>query len=253
MAYKAPRPRPGQREERALFMGVKNGKAEAFDTFYERHAAPLYSLALAMAARPDAAAEIVEAAFHKALQRSASWPEARTLESWLSELTVEAGNRHLRPTREKPPERPARNRRRRGGPRREKSRRVAPPENPLPRRPVTDWSAAAGEEPLRERLRELAGSAGPRLPELLRASWALVDRNGLSPGEAGEILGLSPAMVWSRVHRARLRIREDLARAASAFRPESGPGDTPEGSPGTGPGGDSPPQPGGAAGEGPGG
>jgi RNA polymerase sigma-70 factor (ECF subfamily) len=215
MAYKPPPPRSGLREERALLMDVKNGKAEAFDTFHEQHAAALYRLGLAMAARPEAAVETVEAAFRKALVRSASWPEEKTLADWLASLVVEAGNRQLRSRDEKPPERPRRERRRRGGTRREKARREAPPERPLPRRPVKDWAAEASEEPLRLRLRELAGSAGPRLPELLRAAWALVDRTGRNARQAGEILDLSPAMVSSRVHRARLRIREDLARAAA--------------------------------------
>ena len=66
MAYKPRPPRSGLREERSLLMNVKNGKAEAFDTFHEQHAAALFRLALAMAARPDAAVEIVEAAFRKA-------------------------------------------------------------------------------------------------------------------------------------------------------------------------------------------
>ena len=236
MAYKPPPPRSGLREERSLLMNVKNGKAEAFDTFHEQHAAALFRLALAMAARPDAAVEIVEAAFRKALVRSPVWPEEKTLSAWLASLAVEAGNRHLRSTDEKPPERPRQERRRRGGPRREKARRDPSPERPLPRRPVSDWSAAVGEEQLGAQLRELAGSSGPRLPELLRASWALVDRTGLNARQAGEVLDLSPAMVSSRVHRARLRIREDLARHVAGAPKDGGPGEKTDGSAGTGPG-----------------
>jgi RNA polymerase sigma-70 factor (ECF subfamily) len=234
MAYKPPQPRPGLRQERGLLMDLKKGKAEAFDTFFEQHAAPLLRLATALAARPGPAAGIVEAAFRKALIRSAAWPEAQSLGAWLSAMVVEEGNRHLRDTAGKSPERPPRERRRRGGPRRERSRSKGPPEKPLPLRPVLDWSAAAGEEPLRTRLRELAAGAGPRLPELLRASWALVDGAGLSARQAGEVLCLSPAMVSSRVHRARLVIREDLARQAAGGPGEGGPTDTADGRPETG-------------------
>ena len=248
MAFKPPPPRSGLREERALLMDVKNGKAEAFDTFHEQHAAALFRLALAMAARPDAAVEIVEAAFRKALVRSPVWPEEKTLAAWLASLVVEAGNRQLRSADEKPPERPRQERRRRGKPRREKARREAPPERLLPRRPVKDWSAEAGEELLGAQLRELAGNSGPRLPELLRASWALVDRTGLNARQAGEVLDLSPAMVSSRVHRSRLRIREDLARHVAGAPKDGGPGmkmdsnieTGPDGSHGTGPGSGSP-------------
>lgn len=242
MAFKPPPPRSGLREERALFMAVKNGKAEAFDTFHEQHAATLFRRALAMTSRPEAAVEVVEAAFRKALVRWSVWPEEKTLSAWLSSLVVEAGNRHLRSTDEKPPERPRQERRRRGKPRREKARREAPSEPQLPRRPVRDWAAEAGEEPLRGQLRELAGSSGPRLPELLRASWALVDRTGLTARQAGEVLDLSSAMVSSRVHRARLRIREEMARHVAGAPKEGGPAKMtdsspesgPDGSPGTG-------------------
>jgi RNA polymerase sigma-70 factor (ECF subfamily) len=221
-------------------MDVKSGKAEAFDTFHEQHAAALYRLGLAMGARPDAAVEIVEAAFRKALVHSPAWPEEKTLSAWLASLIVEAGNRRLRSTGETPPQRPRQERRRRGGQRRRKVRRDPAPERPLPRRPVTDWTAAAGEERLGAQLRELAAGAGPRLPELLRASWALVDRTGLNARQAGEILDLSPAMVSSRVHRARLRIREEMARhvagASKGGEPERGTDDSVEIGPHSGPG-----------------
>jgi RNA polymerase sigma-70 factor (ECF subfamily) len=253
MALKPPPPRSGLREERTLLRDVKNGKAEAFDRFHEQHAAALYRLGLAMAARPDAAAEIVEAAFRKALVRSPVWPEEKTLSAWLASLVVEAGNRHLRSTAEKAPERPRQERRSRGGRRRQKARRDPPPERPLPRRPVKDWTAEAMEEPLGAQLRELAGSSGPRLPELLRASWALVDRTGLNARQAGEILELSPGMVSSRVHRARLRIREDLARHAAGAPRDGGAGKRADGDmetgPDGGPGSGSPADPGRESGE----
>jgi RNA polymerase sigma-70 factor (ECF subfamily) len=51
-----------------------------------------------------------------------------------------------------------------------------------------------------------------RLPEELRTVFVLRDIEGLSNAEVGEILELSVAAVKSRLHRARIALRERLNR-----------------------------------------
>jgi RNA polymerase sigma-70 factor (ECF subfamily) len=74
--------------------------------------------------------------------------------------------------------------------------------------------------------RELVGlleSAIARLPPVYRVAYVLREVEGLSPADAAECLGIEEATFKTRVHRARLRLREALGRDAgtevsSAFR-----------------------------------
>jgi RNA polymerase sigma-70 factor (ECF subfamily) len=60
------------------------------------------------------------------------------------------------------------------------------------------------------------------LPESLRAVFALRDIEGLSTEEAAEALDLSAAAIKSRLHRARLFLRERLAVYFSDWAQERG-------------------------------
>ena len=55
----------------------------------------------------------------------------------------------------------------------------------------------------------LLGSNG--LPEMYRDVYVLADVEGLPNAEIGELLGLGLAAVKSRLHRARLMMRQALA------------------------------------------
>lgn len=59
--------------------------------------------------------------------------------------------------------------------------------------------------------RRLIDRAIARLPEQFRDVYVLADVEGLPNGEIGDMLGLSVAAVKSRLHRARLRMRDLLA------------------------------------------
>lgn len=80
------------------------------------------------------------------------------------------------------------------------------------RREVVDWSQnpmmQAGVEELGKALDELIG----KLPEDKRVVLTMKDIEGFSNIEISEILGVSVAAVKSRLHRARLIMREELTR-----------------------------------------
>ena len=75
----------------------------------------------------------------------------------------------------------------------------------LPRSLAPDANALAGEQ------RRLIDRAIDRLPELYRDVFVLADVEGLPNEEIGQSLGLSVPAVKSRLHRARLRMRDALA------------------------------------------
>ena len=75
----------------------------------------------------------------------------------------------------------------------------------LPRSAPPDALALAGEQ------RRLIDRAIGRLPELYRDVFVLADVEGLANEDIGQALGLSVPAVKSRLHRARLRMRDALA------------------------------------------
>lgn len=76
--------------------------------------------------------------------------------------------------------------------------------------------AAAGvEERLdRQRLAEKARAAIERLPDTYRDAFVLRDLEEMTTAEVAEILGLDPAAVRQRVHRARMMLRGYLGALA---------------------------------------
>ena len=80
----------------------------------------------------------------------------------------------------------------------------------LPRQFV-DWSSVPEDELLDEESRRVMDEAVVELPEGLRIVFILRDIEGLSTQEAGEVLELSEAAVKTRLHRARLALREKLS------------------------------------------
>jgi RNA polymerase sigma-70 factor, ECF subfamily len=77
--------------------------------------------------------------------------------------------------------------------------------------PVFDWSMNVADPARQTALRMLLGTAIEKLPASYRAVVVLRDVEGLSHQEIAETLGLTIANVKTRVHRARLFLRKQLA------------------------------------------
>jgi RNA polymerase sigma-70 factor (ECF subfamily) len=73
------------------------------------------------------------------------------------------------------------------------------------------WALAPDQEALDRETRELIDRAVARLPEAYRDVYVLADVEGLPNAEIADILGLAVPAVKSRLHRARLRMRDALA------------------------------------------
>jgi RNA polymerase sigma-70 factor (ECF subfamily) len=77
--------------------------------------------------------------------------------------------------------------------------------------PVRPWSVAP-EAPLEDReTARLIETAITRLPEVYRDVFVLADVEGLPNAQIADMLGLSLSAVKSRLHRARLLMRHNLA------------------------------------------
>ena len=75
---------------------------------------------------------------------------------------------------------------------------------------IADWSALPDAELLRSELRRQLDQAIAELPEIYRAVMLLRDVEELSTAESAEILGISEESVKTRLHRARLAVRQKL-------------------------------------------
>jgi len=76
-----------------------------------------------------------------------------------------------------------------------------------------DWSQRPDEVAQGVETRAILTQALERLPDTYRAVVLLRDLEGLSNEEAAEVLGETVASVKSRLHRARMALREQLTRA----------------------------------------
>ncbi|NUR05209.1 MAG: sigma-70 family RNA polymerase sigma factor [Streptomyces sp.] len=92
------------------------------------------------------------------------------------------------------------------------------PDTDLDRLAVADPQAAPEELVIGEVFDEVVDAAFAELPDKHRQVVRLVDVDGLSYGEAAQLLGVPEGTVMSRLHRARKRIRIRLAAAGLAPR-----------------------------------
>src|SRR5262245_24851072 len=85
------------------------------------------------------------------------------------------------------------------------------PQNGYHPGPVNRWSVRPDQAALDRETRDLIEQAIAKLPEIYRDVYVLADVEGLPNSEIGEILKLSVPAVKSRLHRARLLMRNALA------------------------------------------
>ena len=81
---------------------------------------------------------------------------------------------------------------------------------------LADWSGTPEAEALSGETREMLNRALDALPDHYRAVLVLRDVEGLSNEEVSEVVGESVATVKSRLHRARMALREQLTRFLTA-------------------------------------
>jgi len=77
---------------------------------------------------------------------------------------------------------------------------------------IADWSALPDDQVLRAELRDVIHQAIRELPEIYRAVILLRDVEQLNTDEAAQVLDITPESVKTRLHRARLAVRQKLDR-----------------------------------------
>lgn len=166
--------------------------ADAIERLLAAHGDRLHTIASRLCRSRDDAADLVQETFLQAFRNWRQFAGDADPMSWLYTIAVRACRRL--------------HRRRAGAP---KDTLSLDADAPFASRLVAtvDGPVGGGVE-LRERLE----AAIPRLPTTYRLPLVLKDVIGLSVEDVAGVLGVTPTTVRTRVHRARLRLRSELAR-----------------------------------------
>ena len=193
--------------ETELIGRLRHRDAGALEILMQRHGARVYRVALGITRNEADAEEVVQDVFLSLFEKIAAFEERAALGTWLYRV---ATNRALL--------------RRRG----KRVELEVSLEDQMPAFKddghragersflLADWSASAEEGMLSGETHALVRRAIDLLPPHYRAVVALRDIEELSNEETAEILNEPVSSVKSRLHRARMALREQLTRALSA-------------------------------------
>ncbi|HVP14159.1 MAG TPA: sigma-70 family RNA polymerase sigma factor [Terriglobales bacterium] len=182
------------RSDEELVRMAQAGESRGFDELVRRYQGKVYRLSYKILRHEEDAAEALQDAFLSAYRGLRAFKSEATFSTWLYRIATNAALMKIRKRR------PNHVSLEQSG---------SDDKGPLQLR---DWSAQPAEELLTRETREVMEEGMRALPAQLQAVFVLRDIEGLSSAEAAEVLGLSVAAVKSRLHRARLALRERLNR-----------------------------------------
>jgi len=185
-------------DDRELLARAQAGDMSAFESLVSRHEEKVYGLALRMTRSEADAAEIAQDTFLSAYQHLGEFRGESAFGSWVHRIA--ANNALMRLRRQKVLD--------------IVSDELAGPEfterGGLAEGPDSDWSKRADDKVLDDELGRAIQVATDALPEGYREVFLLKDVEGLSYEEISEMVGISIPAVKSRLHRARLALREAI-------------------------------------------
>ncbi|MGA9523162.1 MAG: sigma-70 family RNA polymerase sigma factor [Myxococcaceae bacterium] len=191
-------PEANQDEDRELLLRAQAGEIEAFEVLVERHQDAVYGVAFRILRSPADAAEVAQETFLSAYQHLPEFRGEAAFGSWVHRI---AANQSLMRLRHQKVAESA-------------VEELRTPEfnerGSLAEAPRPDWARDAEGQVLDAELRRAIEQATDRLPELYRQVFLLKDVEGLSYDQIAEITGVSVPAIKSRLHRARLALREAI-------------------------------------------
>lgn len=202
MATSRPSAEAASQDEASLIAGLRAGDDAAFEKLVSLHGGRMLAVARRYLRSEHDAQDAVQDAFLQAFKAIARFQGNASLSTWLHRITVNAALMKLRAQRHEP-----------GAASRpiddllpsyyEDGHRIDP-------RPA--WRETGDELTQRRETRDIVLSCIDRLPEDYRTILLLRDIEELSTEETAERLGVSQALVKTRLHRARQALRTLLER-----------------------------------------
>ncbi|MBX3126761.1 MAG: sigma-70 family RNA polymerase sigma factor [Polyangiaceae bacterium] len=182
-----------QKTDRELFEAARQGDAEAFGVLVRRHQKRIFRLAVHMLKDPAEAEDVTQDTFVRAYGALARFDGRSEPFTWIYRIAV---NLSLNAIRSR------------------KSRRAGPAaDDPRIEGQLVDRNATSGDPAGSASDRQLAAAlldGIDSLSETLRTTLILVAVEGLSHGQAAEILGCPEGTIAWRVHEARRKLRLHL-------------------------------------------
>jgi len=190
--------------DEALVERARAKDEAAFEELVGRYEDKLYRLAMRFVRNETDAQEILQEAFLSAWRNLPTFEGRAQFGSWMYRVTVNAALMLLR-SRNRHPEvtvddvEPT-------------ALNDAVAESGQMMRGSADWSQRADEQLQSQEMRKHIQTSVDVLPDGLRTVFLLRDVEELSTEETAEMLGLSVPAVKTRLHRARLALREAIGR-----------------------------------------
>ena len=195
-----------------LVRAAQAGDNRAFDELVRRYRDKVYRLSYKILRHEEDAAEALQDAFLSAYRGLKNFKAESTFSTWLYRIATNASLMKYRKRRDH----------------HISLEQSQSPDGEGEGLELPDWTTQPLDELLDSETRSVMEEGIARLPEELRAVFVLRDIEGLSNSDAAEVLGLMVAAVKSRLHRARLALRDRLNRYFSdkmtrRDRPQPGP------------------------------
>ena len=194
----APEQSAAASDEVQLVERARAGDLEAFEELLGRHQQRVMRVVLSILKEPMDAEEVAQDVLLTVFEKIDHFRGDSSFSTWLHRVAVNAALMRRRKS---------------------KADRSVPLDDVMPSFDerghlavdIADWSQQAGDPVLAREAGEVIEAAVEKLDEMYRTVFGLRDVQGFSTEETAEILELSVPAVKSRLHRARLFLRRELA------------------------------------------
>lgn len=183
-------------DDTELVRAAQRGDRRAFAQLVEKYEARVYNLARKMMRDPQDAEDVLQETFISVFRHLNDFQGDASFSTWLYRIATNAALMKLRAR--KPPALSL-------------DEPIESNGDELMPREIVDWNITPEEAVLNDEVRAQMDAAVAALPESLRAVFVLRDIEGLSVQETADVLGISVPNVKTRLHRARLMLRESLS------------------------------------------
>jgi RNA polymerase sigma-70 factor (ECF subfamily) len=192
-AWKRPKGEAAMPGDQEFLARLRRHEEAAFAEFFETYADRVYRLAMGLLKQADDAEEVVQATFVSAFEALDRFEPQAQISTWLYRIAYNHALMLLR---------------------RRHAVDSLPEEDedatPFPIQ-LVDWSHLPDQQVLSGEAQEVLRAAINELPVGLRAAFVLRDLEGLSTAECAHIQELTEVTCKVRLHRARLRLREQVS------------------------------------------
>ena len=182
------------RSDADLVRRAQSGDRDAFDALVTRSESKVYGLCLKMLGNPEDAEDVLQEVFLKAYQSLPGFRGDAAFSTWLYRIATNACLMRIR----------------------KRKLDTVPLDQPIEpegggTRDVADWTKDPASEVMNDELRGVLAQHINELAPDNRIVFVLRDIHGLTTEDTASVLGLTPPAVKSRLHRARLYLRERLS------------------------------------------